>query len=39
MTTKISWKDLTAEKITLFYLYGQGTKPSSDELVDDKWIG
>jgi len=32
MTTKISWKDLTAEKMTLFYLYGQGTKPSSENL-------
>jgi len=35
----INSESLSAEIMTLFYIYGQGRTPTSNELVDDKWIG
>ena len=39
MNTKyVNWQDLTPEQVTNYYLFGQENKPSSEELVDEKWI-
>jgi len=35
----INSENLTAEIMTLFYIYGQGRTPTSEEMLDDKWIG
>lgn len=38
MVKDIIWEGLTNEVATRYFLFGQLNKPTSNELVDDKWI-
>ncbi len=34
----ISWKDLTPEQSTNYFLFGQKNKPTPEELISNEWI-